>query len=255
MLAGAGRLAGEGGRIVTFWDLLRACRRLWFVVVAGLLMTAGASLWVASQQGVYFAQTDLIFLAPTSSRFPNSLNTASESLINTASVIKNRVDIGEDLQATSSSSVTLVDDGIRDGMLVRLPNLGGQWASNYSQAVLDIQAVSDSSQVVEERMHYMQDAIQGALNELQDEAGVDDVNRIHIQASPDSIQLKYVQGRPSRALLVTVALGIGLTSSLVVFLDARQEDWRFRRVARANDLASNSRNKRRKVLSVAGRGR
>ncbi len=243
---------------VTVWDLLHACRRMWIVVIVGMLATGGVALWVSDQRGVYFAQTDLVFLAPTSSRFPNSLNTASESLINTASIVKNRVDLGDDLRATSSASVTLVDDGIRDGTLVRLPNLGGQWANNFSQAVLDIQAVGETAEIVENRMRWMQSTIEDTLRQMQNDAGVAEVNRIHIQASPETVQLEYVQGRESRALVITLILGVGLTLGLVVFLDTRltgDRSWRrpFGRRRPETSLAKNPESHDRSALRLGGR--
>lgn len=207
---------------MTVWDLMGACRRHFMVFVVGLLFTAGMGVWVSSQEGVYWAQSDMIFLGPTSSRFPNSLSSGSESLIGTASIVKNRVGLGDDLKATSSASITLVDDGVHDGTLVRLPNFGGQWSDSFSQPVLDIQAVGSSPDVVNERMQFMQLRITQALKEMQDEAGVDKYNRIQIQASPNKIEVVYVQGSRMRAVIITTLLGISFSLMLVAWLERRR---------------------------------
>jgi hypothetical protein len=204
---------------MTVWELLAACGRRWVIVLLGLAVTLGTLFVIDREPGVYWAQTDLIFLAPTSSRFPNSLNTSSESLINTASVVERAVSLGEDFQATSSVNVTIVDDGVRDGTMVRLPNLGGQWAPNFAQPVLDIQAVGSSARVVEERMLSMKSTIEGTLRQMQDEAAVGQENRISIQASPVNIDVKYVQGNRSRARSVALLLGTALTLAAVIVID------------------------------------
>ena len=228
------QFSGEVSRM-TVWDLFAACGRRWAIVLLGAALTVGTLFLIDREQGVYWAQTNLIFLAPTSSRFPNSLNATSESLINTASVVKRSVDLGEDYQATSSVNVTIVDDGVQDGTMVRLPNLGGQWAPNFAQAVLDIQAVGSASEVVEERMVSMKSTIENTLKQMQDSAEVGLENRISIQASPADIDVKYVHGNRSRAMAVALLLGVGLTLAAVIIIDRR-----FRRGRLRNDLSDSS---------------
>ena len=142
------------------------------------MITVGVAALAQRPAGVYWAQTDLVFLAPTTPEFPNSLNTSSESVIMTAGVVKDAVDLGDKLEATSSATITLVDNGVRDGSLVRLPNLGGQWANNYAHAVLDIQAVAGTPAEVERRMAAIQRAIETDLQRRQDDAGVYEEDRI-----------------------------------------------------------------------------
>jgi hypothetical protein len=207
---------------VTVWDLLAACRRRWPMLMVGLFLTTAIGVWVKNEPGVYWAQTDVIFLAPTSSRFPNSLSTGSESLIMTAGIVEHEVTQGSSLNATSSASVTLVDQGVRDGTMIRLPNIGGQWAYNYAQPVLDVEAVASSPSEVVQRMDDMQSAIQVALDRRQDQAGVDQFNRITVQASPASVDVEYRGGDRRRAVVVTGLLGMALTLGAVVIADRRR---------------------------------
>ena len=215
--------AAREGASVTVWDLLATCRRQWIILMLGLLLTTGAVMWVRDQQGVFWAQSDEIFLSPKSSRFPNSLNTSSESLINTAGLVESLVDNGSSpLGVTSSSSASLVDLGVRDGTMVRLPNVGGQWAFNFAQPVLDLQVVAATPEEVARRMEELQTKVQAALTERQDAAGVALVNRITIQASPTSLDIQYRQGDQRRAVAAAGALGVILSVAAAVALDRRR---------------------------------
>ena len=216
---------------MTFWDLLLACRRRWVVVIVGVLLTAGGLVMVERADGVYWAQSNVIFLAPTSSRFPNSLNTGSESLIMTAGIVANVVHGDQDVTATSSSSVSIVDMGIEDGTLIRLPSVGGQWAKNFSQPVLDVEAAAATPEEVQGKMSALLSAINTTLAQMQDQAGVDEFNRMTTQASPSSIDVQYRQGDKRRALLMTLTLGVVATLGAVVAADrhARRTSVPFRK--------------------------
>lgn len=206
---------------MTFWDLLLACRRRWVVVVVGVVLTAGGLVMIERESGVYWAQSNVIFLAPTSSRFPNSLNTGSESLIMTAGIVANVVHGDQDVTATSSSSVSIVDMGIHEGTLIRLPSVGGQWAKNFSQPVLDVEAAAATPEEVRSEMNALLEAINATLAQMQDQAGVDEFNRMTTQVSPDSIDVQYRQGDRRRAVMMCVILGVALTLSAVVVVDRR----------------------------------
>lgn len=140
----------------------------------------------------------------------------------TAGIVQHDV-IKESTQGgTSSASVTLVDQGVLDGTMVRLPNVGGQWAYNYAEPVLDVQAVADSPAEVARRMNDLEHAIEAALARRQDEAGVDKFDRITVQASPSSLEVQYRSGDRRRALAIIVLLGVGTTLSAVVIADRKR---------------------------------
>lgn len=185
------------------------------------MVTAATGMWLASTPGVYWAQADVIFLAPTSSRFPNALNTSSGSVIMTAGIVQHDV-IEDSNYGTSSSSVTLVDQGVVDGTMVRLPNVGGQWAYNYAEPVLDVQAVANTPEEVARRMIDLELAIQAALARRQDAAGVDKFDRITVQTSPSSLEVQYRGGDRRRAMAVIVLLGMAVTVSVVAIADRKR---------------------------------
>ena len=128
---------------MTVGDVLAACVRRWPVTLFGLALVGVVLTFLLRATGVYWTQADVVFLSPASDRFPNALRTTSQSLIAMAGVTEREVNRQSPAPATAaaSASVTIVDEGVRDGARIRLPNSGGQLANNFDRPVLDVQAV------------------------------------------------------------------------------------------------------------------
>ena len=207
---------------MTIWDLFAACWRRWLVLLVGLVVTAAFSgLIVARAPGVYFSQVDVVFLASQTARNPNALASPSETLIMAAGIVLNKVIEGEKIPATSSTDVTMVDQGILRGSMIRLPNAGGQWANNFNKPVLDVQAAGDSPEIVLAELDSAIERIRDVLYEQQKALGVLDINMIQTQLSPEVPQVHYLKGPRLRAAAVSIVLGIGLTLAVVVLVDNR----------------------------------
>src|SRR6266536_3608783 len=112
---------------------MRARRaRCWaaLTVAFGLLVTLGFGYRVADKPGVYWAQVDVLFLPPVNGLYPNTLLNNSGGLITLAGVVGKMVDPDSTSARVVSPTVRLVNQGIRHGDSVTLPNDGGQWADN-----------------------------------------------------------------------------------------------------------------------------
>lgn len=207
---------------MTFWDVLAACGRRWTVLVAGLIVTAAlAGFVVIRAPAVYWSQVDLVFLAPPSQRYPNNLASSSQSLIMTAGIVVNKVNEGVDALATASDRVTMVDEGILTGTMIRLPDSGGQWSHNFDRSVLDVQAAGATPEKVSAELANAVARVQSALSAEQEAAGVSPENTIRIQSAPATAQVFQLRGEPLQALLATVILGLGLSIAGVVYADRR----------------------------------
>jgi hypothetical protein len=186
-----------------------------------MLLTVGMATYTHARPGVYWAQSDVIFLAPISVRYPNSLTASSGSLISTAGVVERLANANNKAIAAVSATVTLVDKGITSGEMVQLNNYGGQWAYNFSQPALNVQVVGDDPFALRDTMATLQSRIQQTLKNVQDLAGVDQYNRITTYISPAVTDIEYRQGNPKRALIVTSVVGLAMTIAAIVALDIR----------------------------------
>ncbi|GAA1978805.1 hypothetical protein [Microbacterium pumilum] len=208
---------------MTFWELVRAFIRHWPIVLIGAVCTAGAGFVAISDDGVYFTRAEIVFLAPTSSLYPNALRTQSEDLIDTAGIVAKRLAGPGKVTKFASPDVTLIGMGVRDGWSLRLPDTGGQWATNYATQTLNLDVVAATEDEARARQTELVERVKTELNQLQRDANVDPVNDITAIAAPESTVMYHVGGSTARVLGMTAALGIGLTVAAVLFLEYRRQ--------------------------------
>lgn len=204
---------------MTSAQLLRAVVRRWYVVLVGLLAIAATCAVEARAQGVFWTQVDVVFLVPASTHAPNTLEATSQSLISTAGIVAIRVNDGQRETALSSSSVSLVGEGIYDGRSVRLPNSGGQWVDNFTRPVLDVQVSGPTHDGVVAELEATLADIQRELDVLQIQGGADQYNRISTQLAPTSAVIYLIAPQVRRAMAVTAILGSLLTLLTVAVVD------------------------------------
>jgi hypothetical protein len=205
--------------LVTLWDIGSALIRRWYIVVCGLVSTAVIGYSVSISPGVYFARTEMVFFAPTSDANPNTLMTTSSDIVVFASVIATIINGANTTPKSASPDATIVGRGIRDGYAIELPDMGGQWAPNFDRPVLDIQVVAPSEDEAAQRTNAILDRITGLLRQVQDDAAVNESDRITGEALPDQPAITYFGGQAKRAMVMTLSLGLLLTISAVIFVE------------------------------------
>lgn len=207
---------------MTLWDLLRAIVGRWPVLLVGMLCTAALGYLLTRGGVVYMSQAQVVFLAPSSARYPNSLSTESEGLIITAGAVAKRV-VGPAKQLRyADPSVDIVGTpGPDRGYWIRLPNAGGQWGTDYQDRLL---LVDSAGRTPREAEVFLQDAIgkiETQLDTMQRNAGVARVNYITVTVSPESPAVREIKGSRVRAGGMSLALGGFGTVSAVVLLEMR----------------------------------
>jgi hypothetical protein len=194
------------------------------VALVGVAVTCGLCYKVREKPGVYWADVKVLFLAPTSALLPNALVATSGSLVSVAGIVGKMVDPNLPSYHVVSPDVSLVNQGIRNGYAVSLPNEGGQWQDKFDQAVLDVQAVRPSAQEATQMVESLIDRINVRIAALQDAAHVPPVDRIHTSLSPNQIQTRYAAGRPMRAMLATALLGGTVTCIAAIAVCRRRTE-------------------------------
>jgi hypothetical protein len=188
--------------------------------ILGVLTTAGVAGKVARQPGLYWSQVNVIFQAPQSALYPNTLLVESEALITTAGVVAKAIDPSSGAHVVSDS-VTLVGQGIRNGWSVRLPDIGGQWATNFSRPVLDVEVVGSTAAQVGAMILRLENRIKTVVARLQDDKNVSAVNRITVSPNPETPPMYYQSGSHRRALAATALIGLIATFALCRAVDRR----------------------------------
>ncbi|WP_197674428.1 hypothetical protein [Agrococcus carbonis] len=192
------------------------------MVVIGAILTAVAGAAVAQQDGVHYSRTELIFLAPTSDDRPNAIGTQSDSITMTAGAVARAVVGPARLPKYASPEVTLVGLGVDEGWSLRLPDTGGQWATNFATQRLVLEVAAPTAEAVAAQQEELVREVAATLESLQARYGVAPASRITVIESPEAPVIQHVTGSRVRALAMTAALGIGLTLACVQVLDRRR---------------------------------
>ncbi|HEY7049799.1 MAG TPA: hypothetical protein VH373_21460 [Jatrophihabitantaceae bacterium] len=189
------------------------------IIAIGLLITAAITYRVARKPGVFWAQTDVLFLPPASGVFPNSLLNNPGGLIALAGVVGKMVDPDAAAARVVDPSVRLVNQGVRHGWSVTLPNDGGQWADNFDKALLDVQAVGATAAEVNGMVSRLANQVNLKLSGLQ--ADVPPVDRVTTRLNPSQVQVFYDSGHRLKAVAASLAVGLAVTIVIALYVRRR----------------------------------
>jgi hypothetical protein len=207
---------------MTLWDLLRSMIRLWPVVIVGALLTVAAAYFAAQDRSVYWTRTEVVFLAPSSTMYPNALETRSEDLVVTAGAVAKVVSGPAKHLKFTSPDAGVIGESIRQGWSVRLPDTGGQWAPNFVDQLLIVEVVGPDPTWVTTQKDELVDRIRTTLAAMQKAQGVAPVNTITTTAAPAETVVYPVTGSRMRAFVMTGVLGAGATLWLALVLSYRR---------------------------------
>ena len=210
---------------MTLSQFLSACLRRWPIVLVGVLCTGLAAFAGLSDKGVYYTRTQIVFLAPSSTVYPNSLATRSEDIIIAAGAVAKSVTGPGPVTKYASPDVTLVGIGVRDGWSLVVPDTGGQWATNFPSQILNLDIVAPARATVLQRQTTILRRVQDELNKLQRENHVAPINDITMTTAPRSTVIYHVGGSKPRMLGMTAVLGLGITAAVIVVAERLGRRW------------------------------
>lgn len=207
---------------MTLTDLMRALWRRWYVVLFGIAVSLGLAFLATRAEPVYHGRTEVVLLAPASTRYPNELVTSSESLILTAGIISKRINGAEERLKFGSSQVNPV--GVPDTgehTWIQLLDTGNQWVPIFDEQLLLVDAIGSTPEQAKERIDAAAALIRSELVALEREQGVDPLNDIGLRMSPEAPRITKIDGSGARAAGMTLVLGVLGTIALVVGLEVR----------------------------------
>lgn len=197
---------------------LRIAIARWYVVLLGVLLTAGtAGALLLQAPTAYWAQTTVTLLQPE----PNPLNTEGLPLSDLASALVLQVNGRPAETKTSSPDTALTGERVRKGTRVRIRDVGRQWATSIPDPVILVESVGARPAAATAHVDAQVERLRTALDRLQDDLGVDAANRIFLQAAPERPVADPVRGSRVRAAGAVGALGSLATGLALYFVDRR----------------------------------
>lgn len=207
---------------MTLRGLFGAVRRHFVLVLSVLALSAPLYLLVLREPAVYYGRIDVFILGPQTPAQPNVLSNTRSSVIATAGVVERLVEGDLPSSRVVSEDVSILDMGIRSGTSVRLPNTGGQWANNFEQPVLMVEAVDSSAEQVRRRLLRTSAEIHSELKRVQRESGASVSYWMTTETSPTEPTVVAAEGRPKRALAYLSLLVLGAIVAAVVAAETRR---------------------------------
>jgi hypothetical protein len=192
------------------------------VALLGLVLTAALGVHVLNKPGVFYSATSVGFHPPPSAANPNNSFVSSGSITSTAGAVGRMVEPNPPIGQVVSPTVTLVDEGVRHGWSVTLPNDGGQFTNHFDVSLLTVQAVGSSAAEVRTTIEQLVVRINVALKTLQDQANVPANDRISTTENPPRTQVYYFGNSRPRALAAVLVLGLAVTLTAEMILSRWQ---------------------------------
>lgn len=196
---------------MTSVEFLKLCVRRWYVLLAGLATTVVLTVLAAGPNTVYFSRTTVNILEQD----PNHVRIVGffdPNQIQVAHILAARVNNGVKTPLASSPDVDLYAMGILNGTHAQIRNVGGQWLSNVTEPVVELQSVGSSPEQVKRQMSQQLTDLGVQLSTVENQLKVADEDRLLLQANPSDPQVTQQVSRFSRA-----ALGYGLGGLLITF--------------------------------------
>ena len=177
---------------MTFSDLLKALRRRWYVMLAGILLTLVGGYQLVSARGEYVSAVGIYFLRPA------SVNNANRYLVDNDVISVTEV-IGVAMDSAPVRA-ELRDAGVRDRYTIEIFNAGNQFVVIHDRALLDLSVRGATEASVRRSMGLVIDRVDAELRRSQINAGAPEKTWVVTQLTPTDPVVVHGRGSGMRAL-------------------------------------------------------
>lgn len=122
-------------------DVIRAVKRRWYVVIVVLAVFAYIGFSFMRDGGTYHARTVVWFTTDEAPTIVPENGSTDGQVISFAGAIATELNRGRPPANYAAASAPYYGAGVRQGVLVALRDVGGQWSSWYSAAVIELHIV------------------------------------------------------------------------------------------------------------------
>jgi len=222
---------------VPFSAVLTAMRHRWYFVLVILLVAVALLVLFARDGGSYSTKTVVSFFTPRTTSLSPDNGSGDTSVVAFARSVAAQVNGGRHPVSYSMDDAPYYGAGVRQGVLVVVPNDGNQWYQSYTRAEIDIQIVGRTEKWVKQEQAANVEAIL-AFSDAQQHTIVSNPNN-YLTASVVPLTLVIVKVSPSRSELLAAAAAMILAGLIVsaggaVVLDRRPSSRRSVPVMPAN---------------------
>ena len=207
---------------MTARELFAAALRRWYVVLLGGVLTLGALYVVTQQAPVYWTQYNVLLVGPSGAQKTTVLDDPVYGLQPLVGVIATDFNDGAPPLLTGDVAATIVGEGRREGVQVRVPNLGTQWRPLFPANYLDVQVAASSPEEVLATARATSLRISVLLEEIQDDMGAPLALRARAVPSSKYPTVIPISGSRSRALAGTALSGMAVTLAVLLMLERRR---------------------------------
>jgi hypothetical protein len=198
---------------MTAYDVARAVARRWYITVISLLCATGFALVLLHNSGLYSTRTVVQFirLQPSQVAIGPANGTEDENFISFAGAVASEVNNGRPISRYAWEDAPLYGAGVRKGILVGLPDAGGQWLTSFNRAEIEVQVVGPTQEWVEDRQRLLMQKIADSSRELQGPIYKDQGQRIRTVIAPLTSTVDHIEAsRSQQAAAVLLMLIAGL---------------------------------------------
>ncbi len=197
---------------MTVRELVAALMRRWYVVVFALVIAVAGIYFLQRGQGVYSTETVVSFLLPNQTALSPGNGLDDANLIAFAGLVARKVNNGETPAIYSIYDAPLYGAGVRQGVVVSIPNAGNQFATSYQRAEVVLQIVGPSERWVALAQTELLSQVVQITNAQQASVAWENA-RIH--ASPEPATKKISRVTPSRSAEVSASIALVIAALLV----------------------------------------
>lgn len=197
---------------MTVRELVAALMRRWYVIVFALVIAVAGIYVLQRGQGVYSTETVVSFLLPNQTALTPSNGLDDANLIAFAGLVARKVNNGETPAIYSIYDAPLYGAGVRQGVVVSIPNAGNQFATSYQRAEIVLQIVGPSERWVALAQTELLSQVVQITNAQQASVAWENA-RIH--ASPEPATKKISRVTPSRPAAVSASIALVIAALLV----------------------------------------
>ncbi|WCD92913.1 hypothetical protein [Microbacterium sp. nov. GSS16] len=187
-------------------DMQGMLRRRWIIVALIAVATIAASWQLLSSSGVYTTRTTIAFTLPTGAALDEG-GSAEPGIITFAATVASEADQNITRVRYSDADARPYGIGVREGVFVGVPDVGGQWSVSYRLAEVAIDIVGTTREWVREQQELTIDRVFAAADAQQKAIGIDVDARVQYEVEPLSMDIEHVAPSPGMQLLALIALG------------------------------------------------